>query len=161
MTDGVVVDGRTRRADVLELFDEYFASLRSHGEELRRVLAHQNPAAELADLDSFYAPPHGRMLVAVLDGRAVGCVAVKRLDERTGEIKRLYVRPAGRGRGIGSLLVERVLDEARSLGYRRVVLDTMAHMTSAIGLYERHGFRRIAAYNDAPSDNVVFLARPL
>ncbi|MDR7328878.1 GNAT family N-acetyltransferase [Corynebacterium guangdongense] len=150
-----IVAGQTRREDVLILFAEYFATLVDAG--LAAVLATQNPEAELSDLDSVYAAPTGGLWLALHDGAPVGCVAVKRNNDVHGELKRLYVRPAGRGHGLGSLLLETAITGARDLGYRRLRLDTAPHMTAAIGLYERHGFYRVGAYNDNPAADAVFM----
>lgn len=150
-----IVAGQTRRQDVLDLFAEYFGTLVDAG--LADVLANQNPRAELADLDSVYAAPTGGLWLARVDGAPVGCVAVKRNDETHGELKRLYVRPAGRGLGVGSLLLDAAITGARDLGYRWLRLDTAPHMTTAIGMYQRHGFTRIVAYNDNPDPDAVFM----
>ena len=146
-----IVPGEEHRAAVLELFSEYFGTLVDAG--LATVLANQNPQAELDDLGAVYE----RVYLALDDGAPVGCVAFKRLGDDA-ELKRLYVRPAGRGKGVGTLLLDAAITDARALGFPRLLLDTSAHMTTAIAMYERHGFARIEAYNDNPDPGAVFMS---
>ncbi len=124
------------------LLDRYFAELGvrfPEGFDPGRTVA--APGAELV-------PPHGAFLVARLDGRPVGCGAVRRLDARTAEIKRMWIDPAARGRGVGRRLLAALEDVARSLGCATVRLDTSAHLTEAIALYRSAGYVEIPAYND-------------
>jgi ribosomal protein S18 acetylase RimI-like enzyme len=90
-------------------------------------------------------------------GLAVACVALRRFDADTGEIKRLYVRPAHRGRGIARTLTASVIEAARAVGYRRLVLDTLGSMAEARRLYAATGFREIAPYYDNPIPGTVYL----
>jgi GNAT superfamily N-acetyltransferase len=106
--------------------------------------------AELAALPGSFAPPRGRLLLASEDGRALGCAALRDLGQDIGEVKRMYVADAARGRGVGRALGERLIAEARDAGYGRLRLDTSVRQAEAIGLYERLGFRRIAAYYEVP-----------
>jgi ribosomal protein S18 acetylase RimI-like enzyme len=143
-------------AAVAGLFADYAASLSVD-------LAYQGFAAELAGLPGRYAPPKGALLVAREGGgAAVGCVALRPMAEPgVAEMKRLYVRPEGRGLGFGAALVEAAIGEARRIGYREVRLDTLPDMAAAIALYERMGFVRIAPYYDTPVAGTVFLARAI
>lgn len=95
-------------------------------------------------------PPSGAFLVARSDGAVVGCGGVQRLDDRTGEIKRMWVHGGWRGLGLGRRLLERLEVTALALGYERVVLDTNESLTEAVGMYERSGYRAIERYNDNP-----------
>jgi GNAT superfamily N-acetyltransferase len=103
----------------------------------------QNFGEELAGLPGKYAPPDGRLALAWADGVPAGCVALRRFDQQRGEVKRLYVRPAYRGCGLGRTLLEWVLGEARALGYGEIVGDTMPVMGDALAMYDRMGFERI------------------
>lgn len=139
---------------VRRLFAEYAASLDVD-------LGFQEFDRELAELPGAYAPPRGALLVARSEGLTVGCVALRPLDESTCELKRLFVRPSARGGGAGRTLAETALDQARRLGYRRVLLDTLPGMERAQALYERLGFREVAPYTHNPVAGTRFLALEL
>ncbi|MEQ1834294.1 MAG: GNAT family N-acetyltransferase, partial [Candidatus Eisenbacteria bacterium] len=117
--------------------------------------------AELAALPGKYAPPAGRMLIAWRGGEAVGCVALRPLEGRACEMKRLYVRPAARGAALGRRLAERICDEARAAGYARMCLDTVDSMTPALALHASLGFTPTAPYVFNPMPGAVFLALEL
>jgi len=102
----------------------------------------QNFGQELAALPGLYASPDGRLGIAWLDEAAAGCVALRRFDEQRAEVKRLYVRPAFRGRGVGKALIDWIMAEARAAGYREIVGDTLPVMKDALLLYDRMGFER-------------------
>ena len=103
----------------------------------------QNFGDELAGLPGAYAPPGGRLALATIDGQPAGCIALRRVDADRAEAKRLYVRPAFRGSGLGRALMEWVMAEARAAGYAEIVGDTMPVMRDALALYERMGFERM------------------
>jgi ribosomal protein S18 acetylase RimI-like enzyme len=137
-----------------ELFEEYAASLGI-------PLNFQGFEGEVADLPGRYAAPSGALLLAIADGRAVGCVGLRPLGPELCEIKRLYVQPAFRGTGLGRRLAETVLAEAGRIGYRRVCLDTLPSMGGAIALYRALGFTEIAPYCDNTVPGALFLGRRL
>ena len=116
---------------------------------------------ELASLPGDYARPRGRLLLARISGEPAGCVALRPLADGAAEMKRLYVRAAYRGMGLGRTLAECVIDEARSLGYRTLKLDTLPMMGEAQRLYAELGFADTAPYNDNPVHGVRFLALDL
>ncbi len=106
---------------------------------------------EVVGLPGEYGPPRGCLLLAVCDGQIAGCVGLRPLDEGTCEMKRFYVRPQFRGRGVGRALADAVMAEARRLGYRRMRLDTIAdRMPEAVALYRMLGFREIPVYRPDP-----------
>lgn len=106
----------------------------------------QNFDLELAELPGKYAPPTGRLALALVDGEPAGCVAFRQIDAARCEAKRLYVRPTFRGLGIGIALLKWLIAEARSAGYEEMVADTMPVMERAIAMYERIGFERTGPY---------------
>jgi ribosomal protein S18 acetylase RimI-like enzyme len=116
---------------------------------------------ELATLPGRYAPPRGRLLVARQGDAIVGCVALRPLDAERCEMKRLYLCPACRGQGAGRQLAEAVIAAARTIGYRRMVLDTLAQMPAARALYASLGFRAIAPYYDNPLPGTLYVALDL
>ena len=124
-------------------------------------LCFQGFDAELAGLPGDYAPPRGRLYLACKAGIPAGCVALRPLFHRDAEMKRLYVRPKHRGSGLGRALAERVIPEARALGYETLKLDTLPSMHAAQKLYAKLGFRETAPYNDSPVSGVRFLALDL
>jgi GNAT superfamily N-acetyltransferase len=136
--------------DVRALFEEYAAGLGFS-------LAFQGFDRELAELPGAYAPPHGALLVARAADEAAGCVALRRLDPATGELKRLFVRPAWRGHRLGERLAQAAITEARRIGYDRLRLDTTPEMGAAHALYARLGFRAIAPYTENPVPGTRFL----
>jgi putative acetyltransferase len=132
------------------LFEEYAASLEVN-------LCFQGFDQELASLPGGYTPPRGRLLLASRGREIAGCVAVRPLELGICEMKRLYVRPAYRASGVGRLLAERIISEARTAGYGRMRLDTLPTMQAALQLYRRLGFREIAPYTTNPVTGAVFL----
>lgn len=115
----------------------------------------QNFSEELASLPGSYTPPDGRLALAQADGEAAGCIALRRLHADRAEVKRLYVRPAFRGRGLGRTLMEWVIREARAAGYSEIVGDTMPVMAEALALYDRMGFERTAPYSDQGASGAI------
>lgn len=135
---------------------------RAYVDELDFDLDFQNVEDELQALPGPYAPPEGVILLAEEDNEAVGVVAVQPLDDPgVCEMKRLYVRPAHRGQGIGRVLAEAVLKAARNLGYDRMRLDTVASMTRARTLYRSLGFEERAPYYENPLEGAVYMERIL
>lgn len=134
---------------------------REYAEAIATDLEYQGFAAELAGLPAPYAPPNGALLIAHADANVAGCVALRPLDSRTGEMKRLYVRPAYRSLGVGRRLVEAVIQAARQAGYSELRLDTLPSMASAQALYHRLGFVEIPPYNNAHLPGTRFYALKL
>lgn len=136
--------------DVQEMLREYTAWAFTLTAESDRAPTFQGLEEELATLPGIYAPPVGRLLLAVDDGRPAGCIALKGHDAETAELKRLYVRPAFRGKELGRRLVETLVEEARVSGYRRVILDSHISMTKAHAIYLAAGFRNVGPPPDFP-----------
>jgi GNAT superfamily N-acetyltransferase len=146
----VEVTTKEQTAHVRELFEEYWTSFGF-------TPCFQDFGAELAGLPGGYAPPGGRLALALVAGQPVGCAALRRLDEERCEFKRLYVRPQFRGGGRGRQLLAWVIAEARAAGYRQAVCDTMPAMAQALAMYERAGFERTEPYSPHPTPGAIFL----
>lgn len=138
--------------------DTVRALFRAYEEDTALDLCFQGFEAELAALPGKYAPPRGRLFLAESgDGAAIGCIALRPLDEDICEMKRLFVTPSARGSGLGRALAIAVLDAAREIGYRAMRLDTLQQMQAAQALYRSLGFVEIAPYYDNPLAGVVYM----
>jgi GNAT superfamily N-acetyltransferase len=133
------------------------AIFREYAESLGIDLSFQNFDAELADLPGKYAAPRGRVLLAWREGEVIGSVAMRPLDETVCEMKRLYVRPVGRGQQLGTRLAEYIVQVAREVGYTKVRLDTLPTMQAAQNVYASLGFVPIPAYVFNPVEGTLFL----
>jgi putative acetyltransferase len=131
--------------------------VREYAASLDVDLSFQNFAEELEQFPSEYAAPTGAFILAEDEGRYVACIAVRQFADGIGEIKRIKVAPAARGRGLGRVLVERIIAEARKLGYRSLLLDTLPFMKEAQALYLSMGFQATTAYRFNPIAGSVFL----
>ena len=134
-----------------KLFDEYV-------DGLGVSLCFQNYDKEVAGLPGEYTPPDGRLLLASQDGQIAGCIALRKLEDGVCEMKRLFVRPEYRGDGLGRILAEKIIGEAREMGYERMRLDTLpGKMDRAIAMYRRLGFTDIERYYDNPYEDALFM----
>lgn len=137
-------------ATARELFEEY-------ADGLGHDLCFQHFPEELATLPGAYAPPRGRLLLATCEGAPVGCVALRAQSLTICEMKRMYLRPAFRGRGIGRRLAIEIIAAARRIGYERMRLDTLDSMSVPLALYHSLGFKEVVAYYNNPIPGVVYL----
>jgi putative acetyltransferase len=138
-------------AQARELFQEYAQSLGVN-------LCFQNFEQELAGLPGHYAPPDGRLLLAEYDGQLAGCVALHKWDDGICEMKRLYLRPSFRGKGLGRAIAEKIIADASSIGYQRMRLDTIEPlMKDAVEMYRKLGFREIAPYRPNPIAGAMYM----
>jgi putative acetyltransferase len=142
------------RATVEALFREYVASLAED-------ISFQNVDEELITLPGKYARPGGVVLIAWDGAEAAGAVAYRMAEPGVAEMKRLYVRPAFRGGGLGRELANELIEDARARGYRTMLLDTLASMSSARALYRDLGFVPVAPYYDNPLPGVAYMALEL
>jgi len=141
-------------AVVRQLFEQYAASLGTD-------LCFQGFGHELASLPGAYGPPRGALFLVCAEGVAAGCIGLRPFSESVGELKRLYVVPAFRSRGLARLLVSSAINAARSIGYQDLVLDTLSSMRAAIVLYESFGFERTDPYYPNPLPDVLYFRRSL
>jgi putative acetyltransferase len=159
----------TTYADRKRQFDLIQATLPAHidqarvlfleyGRSLDFSLCFQSFDEEMRNLPGAYGPPTGRLLLAMDADRAAGCIAFRKLEPGICEMKRLYVRPEDRGYGLGRLLADRLIAEARTLGYERMRLDTIASaMKDAVALYRRLGFKEIPPYSSVPIESALWM----
>lgn len=149
--DFVQAESAADIAHARQLFSEYEAGLGIS-------LCFQNFQQELDQLPGAYAPPSGRLLLAMDKGEAFGCVGLRKIADDTCEMKRLYVRPEFRGTGLGRKLAHAIIGSGRELGYRRMRLDTLPEkMDRAVHMYRSLGFKEIEPYYDNPVEVVAYM----
>lgn len=156
-----IVSGLDRPDQVRELFSEYTKLIIDCDGRYREFLMMQNYEDELLHLEKKYGPPAGRLYLAYCDQALAGCIALRPLDEHRCEMKRLYVRPRFRKQHIGGILVRRVIEDAKAIGYRYLLLDTFPFLDIAVRMYERLGFRYIPKYNDSPMESTLYMQMDL
>ncbi|WP_251423245.1 GNAT family N-acetyltransferase [Veillonella agrestimuris] len=150
-----IIDGKPYLDQVKELILEYT-------NWLGRDLSFQNLDKELADIAEKYTAPNGELLVAINEEDVVlGMVAYYQHSENRCEMKRLYVRPEGRGHALGDKLIIKIMEHAKASGYTEMVLDTIEPLRAAIHLYKKHGFEEIDPYYHNPMDDVIYMGRLL
>jgi len=146
----IQITDKTMLQEVKELFLEYADSLNVD-------LCFQDFENELNSLPGKYSPPEGALILSRIDGKAAGCIALRKISNGVCEMKRLYVRPDFRGFGIGKKLVNMIIEKARELGYEFMRLDTLPTMKSAQALYESFGFYDIGEYVYNPIKGTRFM----
>jgi putative acetyltransferase len=150
MIEFVFAESKELLSATRDLFIEYASSLDFD-------LSFQNFDKELTELPGEYSLPDGRLVVAINETKVAGCVALRNLVNGICEMKRLYVRPEYRGKGIGKELVKIIIGEAEKIGYTRMRLDTVPAMKEAIALYRSMGFYEIAPYRNNPIEGAIFM----
>ncbi len=135
--------------------DDVRAMFREYAELVAEALCFQDYDRELAGLPGDYAPPGGVLLLARDVEGALGCVALRRHDAASGEMKRMYVRDRGRGSGLGRRLAVATIEEARKRNYQRLLLDTLPKLTTAIALYRSLGFKETGPYLSCPTPGAI------
>ena len=152
------LNGLERPEAIGALFREYTDMLVAGDPNFAFYLELQDYDEELRHLEGKYGPPRGALILAEENGAAAGCIALKQMDEEGRcELKRLYVRPAFRGRGLGRELTRRIIAAAREIGYKEMLLDTLPFLQSAQRIYRAAGFREIEKYNDSPMDDATYM----
>lgn len=145
-------------AETLEQLEEARRLFREYEKWLALDLCFQNFEEELKALPGKYAAPDGKLFLISVDGAVAGCVALRKLEARVCEMKRLFVRGDFRGLNLGKVLIEKIIGEARRIGYEKMRLDTLpSRMPRAVGIYKSFGFREIAPYYETPHNETLFL----
>ena len=138
------------------LFEAYQQWLIQNDPDLQIVLNGQSYDDELEHLQEKYGAPEGAIYILTADGTDIGCIALRKIDDAVCEVKRVFLQMPYRGRGLGKLMMERVIEDARRAGYREMVLDTLPIMTGACTLYDRMGFVPTEKYNDNPLPYAIY-----
>jgi len=136
--------------------DEVETLFREYHKMLGVDLCFQNYEEELANLPGKYTLPDGRLYVIYLEEKLAGCIALRRFDSTRCEMKRLFVRPQFRGLKLGQILAERIIQDAKKIGYEAMVLDTLASLESAVYMYRKMGFEEVEPYYDNPLKDVIY-----
>lgn len=155
--------GYHQGAELLPLFLEYGQMLSERGgEAMRQCLAVQNYDEELSHLEEKYGQPRGCIFLVRCDGAVAGCIAFRYLEDGICELKRVYLRESFRGNGIGRVMLEKIIHEARAAGYRLMRLDTLPYLDAAYALYVKFGFYKIEKYYFTnPAEEAVYMEKVL
>ncbi len=143
--------------EISTLFSEYTEMLIAGDPLFQEYLNIQNYDEELEHLDIKYGLPSGRLYLAFCDRKLAGCIGLRKIDDQNCEMKRLYVRPAFRGKNIGGELIQQILKDAKKIGYSHMLLDTLPFLKSAIHMYKAYGFYEIPSYNDSPMNTSIYM----
>ena len=152
-----IIEAYTYKNEIKALFNEYTQMLIDGNAEFSNYLKLQNYDHETENLEDKYGRPFGRLYIAFVDGEVAGCIALRKIDKDNCELKRLYVKPQYRGKNIGGNLVKHILKEAKEIGYKHILLDTLPFLEAAIDMYKKYGFYEIESYNNSPMDNLIYL----
>ena len=142
---------------VKELFSEYFDMIKAGDDNFDRYLVMQNADEEISHLEGKYGLPDGRIYLLMAEGKATGCIALRRIDSQSAELKRMYIRPAYRRNGFGEILVKKIIADAGEIGYNTILLDTLPFLDGAVRLYKRCGFTETEPYNDSPMRGSIYM----
>lgn len=152
-----IVSAYERAEEVRGLFSEYMKMLVDNDPSFKEYLEIQQYDKELEDFEAKYGMPDGRMYVLYYCGKLAGCIALRKIDNSNCELKRLYIKPEFRGNGLGRMLVERLISDAREIGYKYMLLDTLPFLRTAIRMYKNIGFYEIEKYNNSPMDTTIYM----
>ena len=152
MPEYVYVDTDEEYAAAADLFREYATWLNID-------LGFQKFDEELLNLKNIYAPPQGKIILSKTENEFAGCIAIRKIDSVTAELKRMYVKPVFQHKGIGTGLLNKALLQANEFGYKKIRLDTLSNMIPAIDLYKKNGFYEIPAYYYNPVKTAVYFEK--
>lgn len=143
--------------EIKKLFQEYTDMLVRNDSDFAKYLEIQNYDSELEHLEDKYGLPYGRLYIVKVENKVVGCIGLRKIDDENCEMKRLYVRPEFRGHKIANKLVTLIIDDAKKIGYKHMLLDTLPFLEEAIHLYKNFGFYEIEKYNSSPMDTSIYM----
>ena len=143
--------------EIKELFLEYTDMLVENDSSVAKYLKLQNYDSELEHLTDKYGLPDGRLYIVKVENEVAGCIGLRKIDDENCEMKRLYVRPAFRGHKIAIKLIEKIIDDAKKIGYKSMFLDTLPFLEGAIHLYKKFGFYEVESYNNSPMDTTIYM----
>lgn len=152
-----IVPAYDKKEEIKELFTEYTQMLIDGDSQFSEYLKIQKYDDELEHPEKKYGPTGGRLYIAYVDSKVAGSIALRRLDDESCEIKRLYVKPEYRRNGLGRLLIDRIIADAKEIGYSRILLDTLPFLEIAIDIYKTYGFYEIESYNNSPLDTTIYM----
>lgn len=152
-----IVLAYTHQKEITALFSEYTDLLTANDSSFQDYLAVQHYDDEINHLKSKYGLPFGRLYLAYCGGEAAGCIGLRKIDEQRCEMKRLYVRPQFRGQRLGELLVQKIITDAKEIGYSHMLLDTLPFLEKAIRMYKKFGFYMTDCYNDSPMRTSIYM----
>ncbi len=152
-----IVLAYTHTQEINALFSEYTNMLIANDSSFQNYLDIQHYEEEINHLENKYGMPLGRLYLACCNGEAAGCIGLKNIDKKNCEMKRLYVRPQFRGESIGKLLVQKIITDAKEIGYSHILLDTLPFLDKAIRMYKQFGFYAIDCYNNSPMSTSIYM----
>ena len=152
-----IVLAYTHAQEIASLFSEYTDMLTAHDSSFQKYLDIQGYDDEIHHLEEKYGMPFGRLYLAYYNGEAAGCIGLKHIDKQNCEMKRLYVRPQFRKKHIGKALVQKIIIDAKEIGYSHMLLDTLPFLKNAIHMYEKFGFYPIDSYNNSPMSTSIYM----
>ena len=152
-----IVYGYDYKDEIKSLFTEYTQYLVENDSKFKEYLEIQKYDNEIDNLEDKYGMPWGRLYIAFYENQVAGCIALRKLNETECEMKRLYVKPEFRNKGIAKMLVEKVVSDSKGIGYSSMLLDTLPFLQTAIKMYRKMGFYEIGCYNDSPLDSTIYM----
>lgn len=152
-----IVYGYDYKDEIKSLFTEYTEYLVENDVEFKKYLEIQKYDNEIENPEDKYGMPWGRLYIAFYENQVAGCIALRKLNDTQCEMKRLYVKPEFRNKGIAKMLVEKVISDSKEIGYSSMLLDTLPFLQTAIKMYKKIGFYEIGCYNDSPLDNTIYM----
>ncbi|MCI8786407.1 MAG: GNAT family N-acetyltransferase [Eubacterium sp.] len=152
-----IVLAYTHTKEINTLFSEYTNMLITKDSSFQNYLDLQHYDGECNHLEEKYGMPSGRLYLAYCNGEAAGCIGLKNIDEKNCEMKRLYVRPQFREKNIGKRLIQKIISDAKEIGYSYMLLDTLPFLEKAVHLYKKFGFYTIDCYNNSPMSTSIYM----